>query len=804
MKDLIQRLSFLITEDIQKDNGFTLFKEALGDFPYEPPTDKEHMLFDFYMLSYLRQYYGGRDEPSSAHREDLLDYTLDDVQDKLLTAIRKDFLHALYYAVAAEIRHVFDQLEYEMTPEGDDPYTADASAFSKEDLIERLGEFSAEAEDVPEIRNYFSNLYDNTEFDRNQEVRKHASKGLSFDLAKQMDPVKFMSVAAEIFDESGWHGAYGGENWARIARAWLKLRETESGPDLVVILDHIYDLQHNTGTVFNKLKTYAKDGDYDWLKKALDKKKDLVNGREIINQVSPQMKRIANYTLKKFEGTTEQSWLKPGERKKAPFHVTTVPFVFEMQAKMDSILAKIVAKEGTQKYHSSEDINFPSIIKSIKVAGPNTFEFMIYQKHPVLDEKHKKIFCDQVLREIRRVFRSAKIIRTPEIDFDKVESKEDEWDDYFEPPSKEAKKPPGVKFWIRVDPKAGQGSLKDLELLDLMSAYYTESQHYDLKKIRRGKYEFTIHPAKSFRNEKEVEMFVAQEYDKLKNQYPDSIISGQKLANVKYLQLGPNFDKPKKAKSPKRPQKARKKGFTFLIRVEPGSASDKKFGKMVVKALLYYGKSKAYDVKKIEPGKYEYTVIPPKLDERQLYELLDKEHSTLKGLYPDALITGPKGSAVVKPPGEQYGWIKPKPQPQPRASKNVLQFRMSNALWPLGSKNWDITQSWIGNVIKIGDGFTLKLIPDGPFDYTIYVGSPEILSTYGIADLSMKLNKFLNKHLPDKVQAHYVCEGPSKKKITKWDEKSIFSQEPQRLARPKKKLTDPIHQIGDVKPPREF
>lgn len=73
------------------------------------------------------------------------------------------------------------------------------------------------------------------------------------------------------------------------------------------MIDHIYDLQHNTSTVFDKVQTYAKQGGYEWLMRALDHKAEIKDPREIINLVSSKMRELSTRAIKlKFGGSLEE------------------------------------------------------------------------------------------------------------------------------------------------------------------------------------------------------------------------------------------------------------------------------------------------------------------------------------------------------------------------------------------------------------------------------------------------------------------------------------------------------------------
>ena len=64
----------------------------------------------------------------------------------------------------------------------------------------------------------------------------------------EYDPDKNIDQIIELFDSGGWKGGMGGPRWAAIAKAIKQYREWPAA----MFIDHVIDLQHNNGTVFNK------------------------------------------------------------------------------------------------------------------------------------------------------------------------------------------------------------------------------------------------------------------------------------------------------------------------------------------------------------------------------------------------------------------------------------------------------------------------------------------------------------------------------------------------------------------------
>jgi hypothetical protein len=118
---------------------------------------------------------------------------------------------------------------------------------------------------------------------------------------------KFIQIAKKAFTELHWSSEYGGKAWANIADGWFMLDKANDYNDKVIAIDHAYDLQHNTGSIFNKLSTYHKEASndsfykkqgYKWIKAALDHKKNIKNVWELYKNVSSDVKRLTGFVAK--------------------------------------------------------------------------------------------------------------------------------------------------------------------------------------------------------------------------------------------------------------------------------------------------------------------------------------------------------------------------------------------------------------------------------------------------------------------------------------------------------------------------
>jgi len=101
---------------------------------------------------------------------------------------------------------------------------------------------------------------------------------------------------------------YGGANWAMICRAWLTLDKYKKSSLSwkIYAIDTAYHAQHNTGSVFTKLRKYDVGG-YSWVKRMLDTKtqsKDYF--KDIIGKASLTIKKLASQYLKAIVNFSEE------------------------------------------------------------------------------------------------------------------------------------------------------------------------------------------------------------------------------------------------------------------------------------------------------------------------------------------------------------------------------------------------------------------------------------------------------------------------------------------------------------------
>lgn len=309
-----------------------------GSWDYKIPTDKKEQMYDFYTIAYLlppgvqmglRRMDFPPDDPEAAKRaededrkaqglppdpriagdaartiEDKFYYALYEAADKLLPHLKNELLNVVEFAVAAELRHLWDHSEARHDPKGLirkvknnlgpkeaemlRKFAISVSGHRHSDVVKKI---------LDQEREKLHPTLDSSNVDYKASYRSIKEAGGTTD--------EWMKLAAWLFENVKFDHAYGGKPWAQIAEGWLGLNNAKTMGQELAQIDHVYDLQHNTDTVFNKVQTYAKNGSYDWVKEALDHKRYLVSPHEFIEHVSPSMRELALIGIKLQTG---KSW----------------------------------------------------------------------------------------------------------------------------------------------------------------------------------------------------------------------------------------------------------------------------------------------------------------------------------------------------------------------------------------------------------------------------------------------------------------------------------------------------------------
>ncbi len=83
-----------------------------------------------------------------------------------------------------------------------------------------------------------------------------SSRDIVYGEATKYDPVLLLKNCRRVFSADWNHRGYGGEAWANITDAALDMWDPQTKFPRTVTIDHVIDLEHNNGTVFNKPVIY--------------------------------------------------------------------------------------------------------------------------------------------------------------------------------------------------------------------------------------------------------------------------------------------------------------------------------------------------------------------------------------------------------------------------------------------------------------------------------------------------------------------------------------------------------------------
>jgi hypothetical protein len=206
----------------------------------------------------------------------------------------------------------------------------------------------------------------------------------------------------ELFLELDWEHRYGGKAWSNICDAWIKLYNAKTPEEIIIWVDHIYDLQHNSGVVFNKLDTYKEHGmdvttAYNWLKKALDKKKNMENIFDLVSRASPKMKEVGTRAAKERYHETEESYQVKERKKREKELGPRIPiFLRELVNNLNSAY-RILPDEEFVRQYVPKDFKMTAIVQYLM--NPSN---VLYKVSPPLGylQKYLGLDPDEVIHRL--------------------------------------------------------------------------------------------------------------------------------------------------------------------------------------------------------------------------------------------------------------------------------------------------------------------------------------------------------------------------------------------------------------------
>lgn len=291
------------------------------------PDDPKKTMADFYMLNAMittpptgwsmgkfggeATMYAPSQDPTGRYagvRAEKYQDALDEAKQTLIPALHSRIQKALHFAIAAELRHAI-------------PRRQPADLAGTEFYQEYMRQYAVQGAGMPDLKKEKGPRRYKGESEGYRAsfiAMENARKKLGMSIA---DVARF---AEQLYRRGDWSSSYGGNPWGDIAAHLAQMSDPtystervravvtdENGrPQIVETnefrdpaaynamfqeIDRAYDLQHNTNTVFNKLKRYYMGAEgYGWIAKMLDFKANVANPRELRGLVSGTMGKLAD------------------------------------------------------------------------------------------------------------------------------------------------------------------------------------------------------------------------------------------------------------------------------------------------------------------------------------------------------------------------------------------------------------------------------------------------------------------------------------------------------------------------------
>lgn len=231
-----------------------LFEKVLLE-SYSFSKDKELQLYDFYMLFFL---IGAPIKNVVPTRIDI-DALIQELVHEMIPPLREEMLRVLTTAIYSS----FFGLQFYAIPES-------LSEIRK--IIKKYGLEKYKMEDDPVIE---------------KEDRLNLALATTELLKKKFKDQGFIEDNDEIR-----------RRWILITEAFPKLYNARTVTDLFLYIDHVYDLQHWGGSIFEYSDDFYKDHSIKWVYEALEFKRD-INDKpwELYERCSYSMKSVARQIL---------------------------------------------------------------------------------------------------------------------------------------------------------------------------------------------------------------------------------------------------------------------------------------------------------------------------------------------------------------------------------------------------------------------------------------------------------------------------------------------------------------------------
>lgn len=345
---------------------------------YKVPSNKRMKMMDFYLLSYVNYLTDNAEEFLHGKIRNFpegLKVSVKEAYKSIVDSLEKDFIRDVLFSICSETRHNSVSVDYiknlynnqknnkfilingqKFLDNVNVKISPDKKTFQF--YVNKYGGWGDPIQIDPDTKIEWTDPFSSNEYIKNIEwinriyedvIRSDKvplpKSDFEIILKRINDPYeisltslrvrKFVSFVSDLFlDQRIFFSSetpsynYAGKPWSNIADAWLRLRDASDNDlnEKSVAIDHIYDLQHNTGSVFTKLKEYEIGEGFEWLTDALDFKRDIADFYELLthrfqmgggkteSSISSDAKTIALQVIRLVKNTTQEQWSKFAEK----------------------------------------------------------------------------------------------------------------------------------------------------------------------------------------------------------------------------------------------------------------------------------------------------------------------------------------------------------------------------------------------------------------------------------------------------------------------------------------------------------
>jgi hypothetical protein len=292
----------ILTKRILELSGIKL-NESFNNYQYILPENRQQALFDFYLATvYYRM--------DTKIKDEVIDFTVEEVLSDLFEQVKQDLLPVVEEAIYSEMVYIIFNLDledaykiFEKNKMGDfffkyiDSIVGDSS-IKEETAYDTMKKYS---DYVEKMNNYVEQLNkSNKSLPSKKRIQAVKDTGYSSE--------KVISFMKKLFTYNTTAGrTFGGEAWVQICDGWFDLKNSSGNKGKngkIAAIDHIYDLQHNSGSVLDKSEKFEVDGSHDWIESSLDFKKHNTNIWKLWDKCSPGFKSFMAKVMKYSTGTS--------------------------------------------------------------------------------------------------------------------------------------------------------------------------------------------------------------------------------------------------------------------------------------------------------------------------------------------------------------------------------------------------------------------------------------------------------------------------------------------------------------------